>query len=119
MGVAGWRFAHGKRNLGGRAGGHCRCAQGLAAGSMIILGIMLYSDWPQQAQKAACGRRSIPRSIRRICLRWWSLDHGRPHAAVASRPARQAAGMGVLIRNNNIGKARPMVTQLRGSRHLF
>jgi len=29
MGVAGWRLAHGKRNLSG-AGGHCRCAQGLA-----------------------------------------------------------------------------------------
>jgi hypothetical protein len=30
MGVAGWRFAH-----------------MVAAGSMIMIGIMLYSDWPQ------------------------------------------------------------------------
>jgi hypothetical protein len=51
MGVAGWRFAHGKRNLGGRAGivtvlkdWQVIC---LAAGSMIMFGIMLYNDWPQ------------------------------------------------------------------------
>jgi len=51
MGVAGWRFAHGKRNLSGRAGivavlkdWQVIC---LAAGSMIMLGIMLYRDWPQ------------------------------------------------------------------------
>jgi hypothetical protein len=43
--------AHGKRNLGGRArivavlkDWQVIC---LAAGSMIMLGIMLYSDWPQ------------------------------------------------------------------------
>ena len=51
MGVAGWRLAHGKRNLGGRAGivavlkdWQVIC---LAAGSMIMLGVMLYSDWSQ------------------------------------------------------------------------
>jgi len=51
MGVAGWRFAHGKRNLGGRAAivavlkdWQVIC---LSAGSMIMLGIMLYRDWPQ------------------------------------------------------------------------
>ena len=48
MGVAGWRFAHGKRNLSGRAGivavlkdWQVIC---LAAGSMIMLGIILYND---------------------------------------------------------------------------
>ena len=51
MGVAGWRFAHEKRNLGGWAGivtvlkdWQVIC---LAAGSMIMLGVLLYSDWPQ------------------------------------------------------------------------
>jgi hypothetical protein len=51
MGVAGWRFAQGKRKLGGRAGivavlkdWQVIC---LAAGSMIMLGVMLYSDWSQ------------------------------------------------------------------------
>ena len=51
MGVAGRRFAHGKRNLSGRAAivavlkdWQVIC---LAAGSMIMLGIMLYRDWPQ------------------------------------------------------------------------
>ena len=53
MGVAGWRFAHGKR-ISGRAAvvavleelpGICSLA--VAAGSMIMIGIMLYKDWPQ------------------------------------------------------------------------
>jgi hypothetical protein len=51
MGVAGWRFAHGKRNLGGRAeivavlkDWQVIC---LAAGSMIMIGIMLYNDLQQ------------------------------------------------------------------------
>ena len=51
MGVAGWRFAHGKRNLSGRAAivavlkdWQVIC---LAAGSMIMLGIMLYNDLQQ------------------------------------------------------------------------
>jgi hypothetical protein len=51
MGVVGWRFAQGKRALGGRAGivavlkdWQVIC---LAASSMIVLGIMLYRDWPQ------------------------------------------------------------------------
>ena len=45
MGVAGWRFAHGKRNLSGRAG-IVAVLKGwqVAAGSMIVLGIMLYND---------------------------------------------------------------------------
>jgi hypothetical protein len=51
MGVAGWRFAHGKRNLGGRAGivavlkdWQVIC---LAAGSMIMLWVMLYNHLQQ------------------------------------------------------------------------
>jgi hypothetical protein len=51
MGVAGWRLAHGKRNLSGRAGivAVLKAWQAicLAGGSMIMLGIMLYRDWPQ------------------------------------------------------------------------
>ena len=54
MGVAGWRFAHGKRNLSGRAA-IVAVLEGLAgdllgvvaAGSMIMLGIMLYNDLQQ------------------------------------------------------------------------
>jgi hypothetical protein len=54
MGVAGWRFAHMKRNLGGQAAivavleewpGICSVV--VAAGSMIMIGITLYNDWPQ------------------------------------------------------------------------
>jgi hypothetical protein len=48
MGVAGWRFAHGKRNLSGRAGivavledWQVICSVAVMAGSMIMLGIML------------------------------------------------------------------------------
>jgi hypothetical protein len=53
MGVAGWRFAHRKR-ISGRAAvvavleelpGFCSLA--VAAVSMIMIGIMLYKDWPQ------------------------------------------------------------------------
>ena len=54
MGVAGWRFAHVKRNLSGRAAIvagledlQVICSAVVAAGSMIMLGIMLYRDWPQ------------------------------------------------------------------------
>ena len=50
MGVAGWRFAHGKRNLSGRAAivavledWQVICSVVVAAGSMIMLGIMLYT----------------------------------------------------------------------------
>ena len=52
MGVAGWRFAHVKRNLSGRAAivavlkdWQVICL--VAAGSMIMLGIMLYNDLQQ------------------------------------------------------------------------
>ena len=48
MGVAGWRFAHGKRNLSGRAAivavledWQVICSVVVVAGSMIMLGIML------------------------------------------------------------------------------
>jgi hypothetical protein len=46
MGVAGWRFAHGKRNLGGRAATapedwQVICSVVVVAGSIIMLGIML------------------------------------------------------------------------------
>ena len=48
MGVAGWRFAHVKRNLSGRAAivavledWQVICSAVVAAGSMIMLGIML------------------------------------------------------------------------------
>ena len=54
MGVAGWRFAHGKRNLSGRAtivavleDWQVICSVVVVAGSMIMLGVMLYSDWSQ------------------------------------------------------------------------
>ena len=54
MGVAGWRFAHGKRNLGGRAAivavledWRVFCSVAVVAGSMIMLGIMLYNDLQQ------------------------------------------------------------------------
>jgi hypothetical protein len=54
MGVAGWRFAHMKRNLSGRAAVVAMleewpgiCSMVVAAGSMIMIGIMLYRDWPQ------------------------------------------------------------------------
>ena len=50
MGVAGWRFAHTKRNPGGRAAvvavledWQVICSVVVVAGSMIMLGIMLYT----------------------------------------------------------------------------
>ena len=53
MGVAGWRFAH-MRNLGRRAAivavleeWPVICSVAVAAGSMIMIGIKLYSDLPQ------------------------------------------------------------------------
>jgi hypothetical protein len=53
MGVAGWRFAHRKR-ISGRAAVvavledlPAICSLVVAAVSMIMIGIMLYRDWPQ------------------------------------------------------------------------
>jgi hypothetical protein len=54
MGVAGWRFAHTKRTVIGRAtvvaaleGWHLICSVVVASGSMIMIGIMLYDGWQQ------------------------------------------------------------------------
>jgi hypothetical protein len=54
MGVAGWRFAHTKKNHGGRAAivavlveWPVICSVVVTASSMIMIGIMLYNDWPQ------------------------------------------------------------------------
>ena len=53
MGVAGWRFAHMKRNRGRAAivavleEWPVICSVAVAAGSMIMIGITLYNDWPQ------------------------------------------------------------------------
>ena len=54
MGVAGWRFAHMKRNLGGRAAivavleeWPVICSVMVAATSMIMIAITLFKDWPQ------------------------------------------------------------------------
>ncbi len=51
MGMAGWRFAHVKRNVGGRAGiaavldgSQVICSVMVVVGSMIMIGIMLYND---------------------------------------------------------------------------
>ena len=51
MGVAGWRFA---RTLSGRAAVVAVleelpviCSVVVAGGSMIMIGIMLYKDWPK------------------------------------------------------------------------
>jgi hypothetical protein len=53
MGVAGWRFAHMKR-VGGRATVVAVleelpviCSLAVAAGSIVMIGIMLFKDWPQ------------------------------------------------------------------------
>ena len=53
MGVAGWRFAHRKR-IGGRAAVIAVleelpviCSLAVAAGSLVMIGIMLCKDWPQ------------------------------------------------------------------------
>jgi hypothetical protein len=54
MGVAGWRFAHVKRNLRARAAIVAVledlpliCTAVVAVSSMIMMGFMLYRDWPQ------------------------------------------------------------------------
>jgi hypothetical protein len=54
MGVAGWRFAHMKRTLRVRAMlvGVLEelpfiCPAAVAIGSLIMIGITLYTDWPQ------------------------------------------------------------------------
>jgi len=54
MGVAGWRFAHTKKGLGGRAAvvaildeWSVICSLVVVAGSMIMIGLKLYTDWPQ------------------------------------------------------------------------
>ena len=54
MGLAGRRFAHMKRNRGGRAAivavleeWPVICSVAVAAGSMIMIGVTLYNDWPQ------------------------------------------------------------------------
>ncbi len=54
MGVAGWRFAQVKRTLSVRAAVVVVleelpfiCPMVVAIGSMIMIGIMLYKDWPQ------------------------------------------------------------------------
>ena len=51
MGMAGWRFAHVKRNLSGLAtvvavleDWPAICSVMVAVGSMIMIGIMLYND---------------------------------------------------------------------------
>ena len=46
MGVAGWRLAHVKRNRAATAleGWQMICSAVVAAGSMIMIGIMLYND---------------------------------------------------------------------------
>lgn len=53
MGVAGWRFAH-RKATSGRAALVAAleelpviCSVTVAAGSMIMIGFMLYRDWPQ------------------------------------------------------------------------
>jgi hypothetical protein len=54
MGAAGWRFAHMKRDLGGRAAIVAVLEEWrviwsvvVVASSMIMIGITLYNDWPQ------------------------------------------------------------------------
>ena len=54
MGVAGWRFAHVKRTLRVRAAvvGLLEelpfiCPVVVAIGSLIMIGVTLYKDWPQ------------------------------------------------------------------------
>ena len=46
MGMAGWRLAHVKRNRAVTAleGWQMICSAVVAAGSMIMIGIMLYND---------------------------------------------------------------------------
>ncbi len=54
MGVAGWRFAHGKRTLRFREVVVSVaeelpfiCPVAVALGSLIMIGITLFKDWPQ------------------------------------------------------------------------
>jgi hypothetical protein len=54
MGVAGWRFAHTTKGLGGRSAvvailyeWSVICSLVVVAGSMIMIGLTLYNDWPQ------------------------------------------------------------------------
>ena len=54
MGVAGWRFAHVKRTLRVRAVVigvldelPFICPVAVAIGSLIMMGMMLWTDWPQ------------------------------------------------------------------------
>jgi hypothetical protein len=52
MGVAGWRFAHRKRNRRAAVVAVLEelpviCSLTVAAVSMTMIGIMLYKDWPQ------------------------------------------------------------------------
>ena len=54
MGVAGWRFAHVKRTLRVRAvvigvldEFPFICPVAVAIGSLIMMGMMLWTDWPQ------------------------------------------------------------------------
>ena len=53
MGVAGWRFAHRKRTSGRAAVVAVLeelpviCSLTVTTVSMIMIGIMLYKDWPQ------------------------------------------------------------------------
>ena len=75
MGVAGWRFAHTKRNPGGRAAvvavlevWPAICSVAVAVGSMIMIGIMLYNDHALQrfaAVTTAGERLARPRSPNR------------------------------------------------------
>lgn len=53
MGVAGWRFAQGKKIVGRPTVVAVLeelstiCSLVVAAGSMVMIGIMLFKDWPQ------------------------------------------------------------------------
>ena len=54
MGVAGWRFAHTKKGLGGRAAvvavldeWSVICSLVVVASSMIMIGLTFYNDWSQ------------------------------------------------------------------------
>jgi hypothetical protein len=54
MGVAGWRFAHTKKALRGRAAVAASldewsviCSLVVVVGSMIMIGLTFYNDWSQ------------------------------------------------------------------------
>ena len=70
MGVAGWRFAHMKRNLGGRAAivavleeWPVICSVVVTASSMIMIGITLYKIGRSESP---CGRPALRSSTERI-----------------------------------------------------